>query len=160
MADTPRRSSSPPLRSPDEQPRGDPEDADAGAADFPVTLTAGSLRGAGSDGWVVPHVWTEPGVLVQAAPNGAGVLHVAVALCVLNDLFREGDALGVPVRGARVSARGEFDTESWVSTGVTYSVEVDSTAPAEAVAELVERVDEVAEIPRVLRAGMTVERAG
>jgi hypothetical protein len=109
---------------------------------------------------VVPHVWTEPGVFVQAAPNGAGVLHVAVALCVLNDLFREGDALGVPVRGARVSARGQFDTESWVSTGITYAVEVDSAAPADAVAKLVDRVDEVAEIPRVLRAGLTVERAG
>jgi hypothetical protein len=110
------------------------------------------------DGWVVPHVWTERGVCVQAAPNGAGVLHVAVALCVLNDLFREGEALGVPVRGVRVSARGEFDTESWVSTGITYAVEVDSTAPSDAVGKVVARVDEVAEIPRVLRAGMSVER--
>jgi hypothetical protein len=129
------------------------------SADFPVVLTAGSFRSDGSDGWAVPHVWTTEGVFVQAAPNGAGVLHVAVALCVLNDLFREGEALGVPVRGVRVSARGEFDTETWVSTGITYSLEVDSTAPDDEVARLVARVDEVAEIPRVLRAGMTVERA-
>ena len=126
--------------------------------DFPVTLTAGSLRADDTGGWVVPHVWTEAGVVVRAAPNGAGVLHVAVALCVLNDLYREGDALGVPVAGARVTARGEFDTTSWVSTGVTYAVEVDSVASPEAVAKLVDRVDEVAEIPRVLRAGLTVER--
>jgi hypothetical protein len=127
--------------------------------DFPVTLTAGSLLVDGADGWVVPHIWTEGGVVVQAAPNGAGVLHVAVALCILNDTFREGEALGIPVRGVRVTARGEFDTESWGSTGITYAVEVDSTAPDEAVAKLVVRVDEVAEIPRALRAGMTVERA-
>ncbi len=133
--------------------------ADARTDDFPVVLSAGSLRGDEPAGWVVPHVWTESGVSVQAAPNGAGVLHVAVALCILNDLFREGDALGVPVRGVRVAARGEFDTESWVSTGVTYAVEVDSTASDDAVATLVAKVDEVAEIPRVLRAGMTVERA-
>jgi hypothetical protein len=126
--------------------------------DFPVTLTAGSLRADEADGWVVPHVWTEDGVVVRAAPNGAAVLHVAVALCVLNDLYREGDALGVPVTGARVAARGAFDTTSWVSTGITYAVEVDSPAPAEAVDKLVERVDEVAEIPRVLRAGTSVER--
>jgi hypothetical protein len=132
--------------------------ADARTDDFPVVLSAGSLRGDGPGGWVVPHVWTESGVSVQAAPNGAGVLHVAVALCVLNDLFREGDALGLPVRGVRVAARGEFDTESWVSTGVTYAVEVDSTASDDEVATLVAKVDEVAEIPRVLRAGMTVER--
>ncbi|HET9841045.1 MAG TPA: OsmC family protein [Nocardioides sp.] len=132
--------------------------ADARTDDFPVVLSAGSLRGDGPGGWVVPHVWTESGVSVQAAPNGAGVLHVAVALCVLNDLFREGDALGLPVRGVRVAARGEFDTESWVLTGVTYAVEVDSTASDDEVATLVAKVDEVAEIPRVLRAGMTVER--
>jgi hypothetical protein len=132
--------------------------ADARTDDFPVVLSAGSLRGDGPGGWVVPHVWTESGVSVQAAPNGAGVLHVAVALCVLNDLFREGDAHGLPVRGVRVAARGEFDTESWVSTGVTYAVEVDSTASDDEVVTLVAKVDEVAEIPRVLRAGMTVER--
>jgi hypothetical protein len=134
--------------------------AELRTSDFPVTLTAGSLRADETAGWVVPHVWTEHGVFVRAEPNGAGVLHVAVALCVLNDLFREGDALGVPVRGVRVAARGELDTQSWVSTGITYDVEVDSTAAEEAIANLVEHVDEVAEIPRVLRAGMTVERAG
>jgi hypothetical protein len=128
-------------------------------AGFPVTLSAGSLRDNGSAGWVVPHVWSDAGVVVQAAPNGAGVLHVAVALCVLNDLFREGDALGVPVAGVRVRARGEFDPTSWVSTGVTYAVEVDSMASGEDVATLVARVDDVAEIPRALRAGMIVERA-
>jgi hypothetical protein len=128
--------------------------------DFPVILTAGSVRADASEGWVVPHVWTEQGVVVQAAPNGAGVLHVAVALCVLNDTFREGDALGVPVAGVRVSARGEFDTTSWVSTGITYAVEVDSVASVDEVAALVRHVDEIAEIPRVLRAGTSVERAG
>jgi hypothetical protein len=126
--------------------------------DFPVTITAGSLRADESLGWAIPHVWTDEGAVVQTVPNGAGVLHVAVALCVLNDLYRESEELGVAVRGARVFARGEFDTESWVSTGITYAVEVDSAAPADQVAALVRRVDEVAEIPRVLRAGMNVER--
>jgi len=154
MTGTPRRPSSPPLRSPDEQRRGDPRNDD-----FPVTLTAGSLRADESAGWVIPHVWTEQGVVVHAAPNGAGVLHVAVALCVLNDAFREGDALGVPVAGVRVGARGLFDTTSWVSTGITYDVQVDSPAPEDAVGKLLDRIDEVAEIPRVLRAGMSVERA-
>jgi uncharacterized OsmC-like protein len=123
-----------------------------------VTLAAGSLMADAADGWVIPHVWTERGVVVRAAPNGAGVLHVAVALCVLNDIFREGEALGVPVQGVRVAARGVFDTESWVSTGITYTVEVDSTASAETVAKVVARAEEIAEIPRVLRAGMSVER--
>ena len=130
-----------------------------GDEDFPVTLTAGSLRADDSAGWVVPHVWTERGVVVEAAPNGAGVLHVAVALCVLNDLYREGDAMGVPVAGVRVGARGEFDTESWVSTGIVYGVEIDSPSADDDVRKLLARVDEVAEIPRVLRAGTSVERS-
>jgi len=126
--------------------------------DFPVTLTAGSWRAGPERGWVVPHAWTEAGVVVEAAPNGAGVLHVAVALCVLNDVFREGDALGVPVAGVRVRARGEFDPSTWASTGISYAVDIDSTSSADAVAKLVARVDEVAEIPRALRAGTSVER--
>ena len=154
MDSTPRRSPSPPLRSPDEQLRADPE----GQSSFPVTLTAGSLRGgSSSDGWTISHAWTDDGVLVRAAPNGAGVLHVAVALCVLNDTFREGEALGIAVHGVRVDARGEFD-EGWASTGITYAVEVDSSAPDDDVARLLARVDEVAEIPRTLRAGMSVGR--
>ncbi len=126
--------------------------------DFPVHLSSGSLRADPAQGWVIPHVWTDEGVVVQTQPNGAGVLHVAVALCVLNDLYRESDALGVPVDGVQVGARGQFDTETWVSTGIDYVVDVASTASADQVAALVARVDEVAEIPRVLRAGMTVER--
>lgn len=153
MADTSRASSSAPLSSDDQSPEGP-----RATNDFPVTLTSGSLFADGAQGWLIPHVWTEGGVLVQAAPTGAGVLHVAVALCVLNDVYREGEASGVPVQGVRVGAREVFDTESWLSTGITYGVEVDSTASDDEVAQVMARVDEIAEIPRVLRAGMSVER--
>jgi hypothetical protein len=128
------------------------------ADDFPVLLTAGSLRDEPDAGWLVPHAWTDGGVAVRAAPNGAGVLHVAVALCVLNDTYREARDRGVDVAGVRVSARGEFDPETWQSTGVTYAVEVDSPSSAADVSALMAHVDAVAEIPRALRGGMTVER--
>jgi hypothetical protein len=133
--------------------------ASSTAESFPVTLSAGSLHADPGAGWLVPHVWTDGGVVVEAAPNGAAVLHVAVALCVLNDTFREARERGLVVAGVRVSARGEFDAETWQSTGVTYAVDVDSPATAGELAALVARVDEVAEIPRALRAGMAVERA-
>jgi hypothetical protein len=126
---------------------------------YPVTLTAGSLRADPSAGWLVPHRWSEGGVVIQTEPNGVGVLHVAVALCVLNDVFREAIELGLEVAGVQVSARGEFDEETWQSSGVTYAVEVDSPAGVDQVAALVAQVDRVAEVPRALRAGMTVERA-
>jgi hypothetical protein len=126
--------------------------------DFPVVLSAGSLRADPARGWLVPHAWSDGGVVVEAPPSGAGVLHVAVALCVLNDTFREGGGQGVEVRGVRVSTRGEFDPDTWQSTGVTYAVQVDSPATEDDVSALVARVDAVAEVPRALRAGMTVER--
>jgi OsmC-like protein len=121
-------------------------------------LTAGTMRADPANGWLVPHRWTDAGVVIQTVPNGAGVLHVAVALCVLNDIFREAIDLDVGVAGVKVSARGEFDEETWQSQGVTYAVEVDSSADADAVAALLAHVDAVAEVPRALRAGMTVER--
>jgi hypothetical protein len=132
--------------------------ADTPASGFGVTVSAGTLR-AERPGWTVPHTWTDAGAVVEAAPNGAAVLHVAVALCVLNDVFREGRATGLEVAGVTVSARGEFDETTWQSTGVTYSVEVESPASGADIAALLAHVDRVAEIPRALRAGMTVERA-
>ncbi|HEX3931494.1 MAG TPA: OsmC family protein [Nocardioides sp.] len=129
------------------------------AEDFPVVLSAGSLRAEAADGWVPPPVWTEEGVVVTAAPHGAGPLQVSVALCVLNDLFREARQQGPSVSGARAAARGELDEETWQSTGITYEVQVDSPASAEEVTTLLRHVDAVAEIPRTLRGGTPVERA-
>jgi hypothetical protein len=131
----------------------------ASAGDFAVTASAGTLRADAPAGWTVPHQWTPEGVLVAGEGNGAAVLHLSVALCVLNDTFREAETLGVPVAGVRVGAGGTFDTETWVSRGITYAVEIDSPASPDEVDRVVARVDEVAEIPRALRAGTSVERA-
>jgi hypothetical protein len=120
-----------------------------------VRATAGSLRS--TEGVVLPHTWTEQGVVALPAANGAHLLHLAVALCVLNDTYREAQRLGIEVRGVAVEADGDFD-ESWRSTGITYTVELDSPAPAAQHAELLAVVDEVAEIPRALRAGAAVQR--
>jgi hypothetical protein len=65
-------------------------------------------------------------------------------------------ALGIEVKGVRVSAAGGFDTDTWKSTGIGYSVDVSSDVPADKIAHLLEVVDELAEIPRAPRAGATV----
>ena len=57
-----------------------------------------------------------------------------------------------------MSFTGAF-TESWVSTGIEYAVEVDSPVDAAALNGLLETVDRVAEIPRVIRQGATVRRS-
>src|SRR5688572_2961925 len=122
---------------------------------FTVTAAAGSLRGDPEAGLVLTHPWTEEGVVTDAAATGAHVLHLAVALCVLNDTYREARQLDIPVDGVRVVADGGF-TDAWASTGITYAVQVDSGAPGSAVDRLLAVVDEVAEIPRAVRAGADV----
>ncbi len=131
----------------------------ASSPDFGVTASAGTLRSDSAAGWTVPHDWTPEGVMVEGEGNGAAVLHLSVALCVLNDTFRESQALGVPLEGVRVTAGGSFDAASWVSRGITYAVELDSPAARDDLDKVLTRVDEVAEIPRALRAGTSVERA-
>ena len=130
------------------------------ATAFPVQVAAGSLR-SGPDGALttLPHRWTRAGVEVRAEATGAHVLHLAVAICVLNDVYREAEALEVTVHGVRVGAAGGFD-DSWSCTGIEYAVEVDAPHERASVEALVARVEQVAEIPRALRAGAPVRRVG
>ena len=122
---------------------------------FGVNATAGSLRVPGGVG--LHHQWTEEGVMASPVVNGAQVLHLSVALCVLNGTYREAERLGVMLEGVAVQADGSFDAE-WRSNGIENRVTLDSTAPAEALALLRASVDEIAEIPRAIRAGSPVRR--
>jgi uncharacterized OsmC-like protein len=97
-------------------------------------------------------------VTVDADFTGGHLLHLAAAGCVLNDVYREAAALGLVLSGVRVSATGGFDTGTWASTGITYSVDISSDAPASELVRLLEIVDKVAEIPRAIRAGASVQR--
>ena len=119
-----------------------------------VVATSGTLRAA--EGVVLHHVWTDEGVVAAPVANGAHVLHLSVALCVLNDTYREAERLGVQVDGVSVEADGNFD-EEWCSTGIEYSVTIDARASTEDLNRLRVVVDEVAEIPRAVRAGAPVK---
>ncbi|PVG81702.1 osmotically inducible protein OsmC [Nocardioides gansuensis] len=123
---------------------------------FPVRVSAGCLRA--SPGVELPHPWTPEGVVAAPVSNGAEALHLAVALCVLNDTYREAQRLGVQVDGVAVVASGGFD-DQWASTGITWSLEVESPASPDEVESLARVVDSVAEVPKALRAGTTVTRA-
>jgi uncharacterized OsmC-like protein len=127
--------------------------------DFEVVAGAGTLRDPAAGAVSFPHQWTSEGVTVQAAFTGAHLLHLAAAGCVLNDVYREAGRLGLPVQGVRVTASGGFNGDTWQSTGIVYAVEVDAQVSPEDRGRLLEAVDAVAEIPKAIRAGTTVERA-
>ncbi|MGW5723771.1 OsmC family protein [Amycolatopsis sp. NPDC003865] len=122
---------------------------------FEVVVGAGTLRS--ETGVRFPHRWTSGGVDTEF--TGGHLLTLAAAGCVLNDVYREAEPLGIPLAGVRVTASGGFDPATWTSTGITYAVELDSTAPPADLARLLEIVDELAEIPRALRAGAPVRRS-
>jgi uncharacterized OsmC-like protein len=126
---------------------------------FEVAVGAGTMRSTSGGAVRFPHRWTPDGVTVEADFTGAHLFHLAAAGCVLNDIYREATALGIELAGVRVNAAGGFDAATWTSTGITYSVELSSDAPPVELARLLEIVDEVAEIPRAVRAGATVQRA-
>lgn len=106
---------------------------------------------------MLQHVWTDDGVIAAPTANGGHLLHLSIALCILNDIYREAERLGITLEGVAVDADGDFD-EQWRSTGIEYSVTLDARASAEDVARLQAVVDEVAEIPRAIRAGAQVTR--
>lgn len=118
---------------------------------YTVTAASGSYRTGGDAALTtLPHRWTRAGIEVHGEATGAHLLHLAVACCVLNDVHREAEPLGVHVHGVRVRASGGFD-DAWASTGIAYAVEVDSPDTPAQVSALLDRVHEVAEIPRALR---------
>jgi uncharacterized OsmC-like protein len=125
---------------------------------FEVSVGAGTMMSGSTAAVRFPHRWTPGGVTVEADFTGGHLLHLAAAGCVLNDLYREAAALGIDLDGVRVTAAGEFDAATWQSTGIGYSVEVSSDASADQLAQLLEAVDQAAEIPRAIRAGATVQR--
>jgi uncharacterized OsmC-like protein len=91
--------------------------------------------------------------------NGGQLLHLAVAGCVSNDLFREARAAGIELSRVRVTVRGDFAGDPAVSTGIEYDVEVEGDASRERLEGLVRHVDAIAEIPNTLRGGVAVRLA-
>lgn len=88
--------------------------------------------------------------------SGGQLLHLAVAGCVSNDLFREAASRGITLSRVRVSVDGSFEGDPAVSAGIRYHVEIDGDAARSELDELVRHVDRIAEIPNSLRYGTHV----
>ena len=92
--------------------------------------------------------------------NGGQLLYLAVAGCISIDLFREARAAGIELSNVRVKVSGDFVGEPAVSDEIRYEVEVAGNAPEGRLRELIDQVDEIAEIPNSLRQGTRVRLAG
>ena len=92
--------------------------------------------------------------------SGGQLLYLAVAGCISNDLFREARTDGIWLECVRVKVGGDFAGEPPVSEEILYEVELEGDAPEERLQALVDRVDEIAEIPNSLRQGTRVRLAG
>lgn len=126
--------------------------------DYEVRASCGTLRAQDPGTVALPHRWTDEGVTVTTELTGPHLLHLAVAGCVLNDIYREAASEGVTIDGVSVIARGGFDAQPWSSNGISYSVHVESPAPASQIDALLATVDKVAEIPRALQSPIKVWR--
>ena len=88
--------------------------------------------------------------------NGGELLHLAIAGCISNDLFREAARLGIRLSRVQVVVDGDFAGDPAVSGGIRYQVSVDGDRPRAELDNLVALVDRIAEIPNSLRAGTAV----
>jgi putative redox protein len=111
-----------------------------------------------------------PLVLLASAPagvvelhlgalSGANILHLAVAVCVFNDLRQEASRRALRLERLAVSATGDFaiQPEPFHSTGITYAVDIAGGGSAADVQALVSHVERIAEIPHALRQGLSVQ---
>jgi hypothetical protein len=85
--------------------------------------------------------------------TGGHLLHLAVAGCVYNDLFREAVARGIVLSHVEVRADGGFAGDPCVSTGIGYTIHLVGEAPQAELEELVAHVERIAEVPSAIRMG-------
>jgi len=88
--------------------------------------------------------------------NGGQLMYLAIAGCISNDLFREALGRGITLDQVVVRVDGDFVGDPAVSTEVSYEVELNGDADDEALRDLIDHVDRIAEIPNSLRSGTPV----
>lgn len=91
--------------------------------------------------------------------NGGQLLLLSLGACYANDVFREADKRGLEVLGVRVVVECEWAGDPPRAQNVRYSTRVEAEAPEDEIMELIQHVDEIAEVHNTLRTGSTIELA-
>ena len=88
--------------------------------------------------------------------NGGELLFLALATCYCNDVFREAERLNIAVHDIEVSVDGEFGGRGDPARNVSFDVRISADASTEAILELLQVTDSVAEIQNTLRQAVPV----
>lgn len=88
--------------------------------------------------------------------NGGELLVLSLATCFCNDLYREATKRNISLTSVHVECNATFGAEGEPGSNFTYKVKVESDAPKEAINELIQHTDQMAEIHNTLRKGTTI----
>jgi uncharacterized OsmC-like protein len=88
--------------------------------------------------------------------NGGELLFLSLATCFCNDIYREAVRRNIIIKSVEVTVMGEFGMEGEPASNISYKVNIQSDAPKNEIAKLINHVDRVAEIHNTLRKGVTV----
>lgn len=88
--------------------------------------------------------------------NGGELLFLALATCFCNDIYREAAKRKLEITSVEVTVTGEFGKEGEPGSNIHYQTKIQSDASQEEIAELIQYVDQIAEIHNTLRRGASV----
>lgn len=93
----------------------------------------------------------------ESSITGGELLMLSLATCFCNDLYREAGKRNLQILGIEVIVNGEFGAEGEPGTNFTYSAKVSSDEPEDEINDLIRYTDQVAEIHKTLRKGVSVK---
>lgn len=91
-----------------------------------------------------------------SSANGGELLFLALATCYCNDIYREAAKRGIEVKEVEVQVMGDFGGEGEPAKNVQYHARVAAHAGEQAIRELMQHTDRVAEIQNTLRTSTPV----
>jgi putative redox protein len=91
--------------------------------------------------------------------NGGQLLLLALGACYANDVFREAARRELDVLGVRVVVECDWSGEPPRAQNVRYSTRVEAEADEDEIMDLIQHVDEIAEVHGTLREGIAIELA-
>jgi putative redox protein len=91
--------------------------------------------------------------------NGGQLLLLALGACFANDVFREAAKRELEVLGVRVVVECDWEGDPPTARNVRFSTRVEAEADEEEIIELIQHVNEIAEVHNTLRGGIEVELA-